>query len=467
VADYSLRGSLIRRLLMVLLSLGVAGAIFIYGLTSRFGGEAYDRALYDSAVSLTQQVTVHNGKVSLDLPPEARAVLLNDQVDTIVYRAVDLYSGRVLDQNADLGVWSVQPGAMGEPAYRDQASPMGRLRIVAVEQVLANGAHVLIEVGETRNKRDSLTREIALGLAVLMAAMVTMTIILVSRGTTHALAPLTRLEADAATRSMENLAPLNPLGAPREVRGLIEAINRLMTRLGESVAHQRRFTGNAAHQLRTPLAALRLQAQLALKGGDSESQREALLEIEANAARTAHIIDQLLTLARAEGDGAGSEQVEAVQLGELARYVMSRFVRPALDKQIDLGFDGESDIGLVVAYPGLLRELVSNLLDNAVRYTHVGGRINVSVERDAGSLDLLVSDNGPGIDLDEREQVFQRFYRSDTAADGGVGLGLAIVREIAERHHAQVVIEDTRDGAGCCFRVSFPEALPGESTVVL
>ncbi|MBV8467002.1 MAG: sensor histidine kinase N-terminal domain-containing protein [Burkholderiales bacterium] len=466
MADYSLRGSLIRRLLLVLLSLGVAGALFIYGLSSRFGGEAYDRALYDSAVSLAQQVTVHNGKVLLDLPPEARAVLLNDQVDTIVYRAVDLYSGRILDQNADLGPWSVQPGGLGQPFYRDEPSAMGKLRIVGLEQVLGNGAHVLIEVGETRNKRDSLTREIALGLAVLMAAMVTMTIILVSRGTTHALAPLTRLEADAATRSMENLAPLNPLGAPREVRGLIEAINRLMTRLGESVAHQRRFTGNAAHQLRTPLAALRLQAQLALKGGDSATQREALLEIEANAARTAHIIDQLLTLARAEGDGA-SEQIEAVQLGELARDVMSRFVRQALAKQIDLGFEGQSEVGRVMAYPGLLSELVSNLLDNAIRYTHVGGRVTVSVERDASSIDLLVYDNGPGIELEEREQVFQRFYRSDTAAEGGVGLGLAIVREIAERHHAQVVIEDTRDGAGCCFRVSFPEALPGESTVAL
>jgi two-component system sensor histidine kinase TctE len=184
---------------------------------------------------------------------------------------------------------------------------------------------------------------------------------------------------------------------------------------------------------------LRLQAQLALKAGDSEAIRQALQEIATDAERTSHIIDQLLSLARAEVDGVAASQMERVDLAELALEVVSQYVPQALAKSIDLGFEGEHHSPPIAGYRGLLSELVANLIDNAIRYIAVGGCITASLEDPA-----------------ERERVFQRFYRGDTASANGAGLGLAIVREIVERHQARVVIEDAPGGVGCQFRVSFP-----------
>ncbi|MBV8658041.1 MAG: sensor histidine kinase N-terminal domain-containing protein [Burkholderiales bacterium] len=458
----SLRGTLTRRLLLALLSLGGCGALFTYLLTNNYANLAYDRALFDSAVSLAQQVSYSSGDIRLDLPPQARSMLLNDQSDTIVYRAIDLHTGRILDQNADLGPWSADPAHVNQPVYRDAITAAGLLRVVSLEQVLPNGNRVLIEVGETRHKRELLTREILIALAALLITMVTMTIALVWRGTERALAPLHALEAEAASRSMQNLSPLNEAGAPREVRGLIEAINRLMARLEESVELQRRFTANAAHQLRTPLAGLRLQAQLALKADETFTKQQALRDIESNASRTSHIVDQLLTLARAEVAPGVVDHAQQIDLVEIALQVIARHVSLALDRGIDLGFEGDHTAAWISGNPSLLEELIANLVDNAIRYTPRQSSVTVEIERKEKRFDLLVTDNGAGIPPEEREQVFRRFYRSDTAPEGGAGLGLAIVREIAERHQATVVIEDGPDGIGCRFRISFPKlAHPG------
>jgi two-component system sensor histidine kinase TctE len=391
--------------------------------------------------------------VRLDLPPQAKSVLVSDQSDTVVYRAIDLANGRVLDQNASLGSWDRQPMRANIPTYRDATTALGKLRVVALEQVLSNGDRVLIEVGETRHKRDLLTREIILGLAALVLAMVTLTIGLVWRGTATALAPLATLEVEAASRSMDNLAALNPMGAPREVRGLINAINRLMARLEAAIGLQKRFTANAAHQLRTPLAGLRLQAQLALKTDDPAAIRAALVEIEHDAARTAHIVDQLLSLAKAEVEANAAQRVDlvAIALGVVARYVPK-----ALERQIDLGYEGVRHEIALVGYPALLEELVANLVDNAIRYTQQGGQVTVGLAIVDGLAELTVTDNGPGIAQRDRRQVFERFYRSDTASREGAGLGLAIVHEIAERHRATVGIEDSEAGRGCRFRAVFP-----------
>lgn len=455
-ADFSLRGALTRRLLVALMLLGGAGAATTYMLTNSYANLAYDRALFDSAVSLAQQVSVTGGHARLDLPPQAKSVLLTDQSDKVVYRAIDLNSGRVLDQNANLGEWDSQPASVNQPMYRDAQTAVGQLRVVAVEQVLSNGDRILIEVGETRHKRDLLTSEILGGLAVLVLGMVTLTIGLVWRGTTTALAPLATLEQEAASRSVDNMAPLNPMGAPREVRGLIEAINRLMARLEGAIGLQQRFTANVAHQLRTPLAGLRLQAQLALKTNDPDAIRRALLEIEHDATRTSHIIDQLLSLAKAEVESSSAAHV--LDLAPLVMDVVTRYVPKALEKDIDLGYEGEPHGAPMRGYPTLLEELVANLVDNAIRYTQRGGQVTVSLLYGEDGAELLISDNGPGIAPAERAQVLKRFYRGDTSPGEGAGLGLAIVQEIAERHHAHVLIEDGDGGRGCRFRVSFAEA---------
>lgn len=454
--DFSLRGALTRRLLVALMALGGAGAAITYALTNSYANLAYDRALFDSAVSLAQQVSLSGGNVHLDLPPQAKSVLLTDQSDKVVYRAVDLNTGRVLDQNANLGEWANQAARVNQPTYRDAQTAVGPLRVVALEQLLSNGDRILIEVGETRHKRDLLTREILGGLALLVMGMVTLTIGLVWRGTAKALAPLERLELEAASRSVDNLAPLSPLGAPREVRGLINAINRLMARLEAAIGLQQRFTANAAHQLRTPLAGLRLQAQLALKADDPVAIRKALVEIEHDATRTSHIVDQLLSLAKAEVEAHNAAQV--LDLAPLVMGVVTRYVPKALEKGIDLGYEGPHDGAPMRGYPTLLEELTANLVDNAIRYTPRGGQVTVSLDYGDDGAELVVRDDGPGIPLEERAQVLKRFYRADTSPGEGAGLGLAIVQEIAERHGARVLIEDGGGGHGCRFRVQFAEA---------
>ncbi|WP_374349846.1 sensor histidine kinase [Chitinimonas sp.] len=454
--DFSLRGALTRRLLVALMVLGSGGAVVTYLLTSSYANLAYDRALLDTAVSLAQQISLSEGKVRLDLPPQAKSLLEADQSDKVVYRATDLNSGRVLDQNANLGDLAALSGRVDQPSYRDAHSEMGTLRVVALQQVLSNGDRVLIEVGETLHKRNLLKQEIVIGLAVLVLAMVTLTVGLVWHGTANALAPLEALELEAASRSLDNLAPLSPGGAPREVRGLIDAINRLMERLAASIGLQQRFTANVAHQLRTPLAGLRLQAQLALKTDEPAAQREALLAIERDAARTSHIVDQLLSLAKAEVDGGRAR--ETLDLGELGLGVVSRYVRKALDRHIDLGFEGVHRGVLVSGYPALLEELLANLVDNAILYTQCSGKVTVRVLASERVCELQVVDNGPGIAEEERQQVFQRFFRADTSAREGAGLGLAIVHEIAERHRARVLIETGEQARGCRFRVLFDQA---------
>jgi two-component system sensor histidine kinase TctE len=452
-ADFSLRGALTRRLLIALMLLGGSGATATYLLTNSYAGVAYDRALFDSAIALAKQLIVVDGRARLDLPPQAKSVLLADQSDKVVFRAVDLGHARVLDENIDLGAWpaNLEPGAA--PDYRDVASPWGMLRVVAIEQQLANGERVLVEVGETRNKRDALTRNIVLGLALLVIAMVAMTIVVVRRGTATALAPLARLEIEAASRSVDNLAPLSLQGAPREVLGLIKAINHLMARLEDAIGLQLRFTANVAHQLRTPLAGVRLQAQLGVKSGEVEVQRDALLQIERDAVRTSHMVDQLLSLAKAETEAQAT--AVRVDLAELGMTVVGRYVRMALEKGIDLGFDGDRHGAFVLGYPALLEEMAGNLVDNAIRYTQAGGRVTVAVHAKGETCELAVSDDGPGIAPEARAQVFERFYRSDTSHGEGAGLGLAIVHEIAERHRATVRIEDGEGGRGSCFRLCF------------
>ena len=280
-------------------------------------------------------------------------------------------------------------------------------------------------------------------------------------GLRRGLRPLDRAANDVAARSARSLQPI-PVGAvPREIKPLVASINDLLGRLAVSFSAQRRFLADAAHELRTPVTALRLQLQLLRRSGDEASRERALHELERGIARSQRLIEQLLAVARSEPDGEGRRQ-ENVDLGELVRSVVADFSARAEQCGIDLGARANAKV-VVQADPDQLLVLLNNLVENALRYTPRGGTVDVEASLHEGAPTLRVIDNGPGIPHAERERVFDRFYRGEDAQAqapdaGGSGLGLAIVRAIAQGHHAQVSLHTPASKQGLEVRVVFVSA---------
>ena len=278
----------------------------------------------------------------------------------------------------------------------------------------------------------------------------------------HGLAPLKAAAASVGRRSSVSLDPIAEIALPVEIRPLVAAINTLMQRLSLAFASQRQFIADAAHELRTPLTALKLQAQLIESAPTESARAQAVIDLKHGLARASHLVEQLLDLSRLEPDGA-EHRPQALDLSALARAVVADHSGRAEAKGIDLGAEASTP-AMIDADEGELRLLVVNLVDNALRYTPAGGRVDVRVRIEQGKAVLEVVDDGPGIPVEEREHVFDRFYRSanvraGNAAIPGTGLGLAIVKTVAERHRAAISLEPGMQGRGVNARVVFPPAL--------
>ena len=457
----SLRGALIVRLVAAFALIGAVATMIAYQFGARYANLAYDRSLSDDVVTLANQVEVRNGHVQLNLPPAARIWLLANEGERVLYRVIDLRDGHLVDGNAELGPSPARP-AQGGTQFRDATIDGTRFRIGSVVRVLdPDDIGVLAEVGETLGRRQRVAQQTLAGSLLLFGLMTVVAVALVWTSIDSTLKPLGQLEAEAAKRSGSNLTALDPAIAPREVRGLILAINRMMRRVADSFEAQSRFIANAAHQLRTPIAGLRLQAQLAQDEVGAAATRSRLDEIDRSAARAAHVIEQLLTLSRSEA-GAIPTNFAAVDLTDVAAHVIQRQLPAAEAREVDLGYSGLAGPVRVLGNETLLSELLGNLVDNALRYGRRGGVVTVRITRSAGRVLLEVIDDGPGLVGLAPETVFNRFQRGDVASDSGAGLGLAIVKEIAERHAAVVACESPAQGG---FRVSvtLPELVEPQS----
>jgi two-component system sensor histidine kinase TctE len=275
-------------------------------------------------------------------------------------------------------------------------------------------------------------------------------------GVGRGLAPLSALRREIESRSERDLSALPEEQTPQEVRPLIHAINDLLARLGAAIATQQRFIADAAHQLRTPVAGIKTQTELALRQKRPDEVQATLKQLHNATEQTARLVNQLLSLARTEPVGGRVQNSEPVDLVRLARDATTEWVPRALDRKIDLGFDSPLDAARVEGDAFMLKEMLNNLLDNAVRYTQPGGQVTVRVEPAAGAMALTVEDNGPGIPEPERERVFERFYRVLGSGADGCGLGLAIVREIALSHGGEASIAIGANGAGTVARIVLP-----------
>ncbi|MFZ5482962.1 MAG: ATP-binding protein [Pseudomonadota bacterium] len=314
------------------------------------------------------------------------------------------------------------------------------------------GAEYVLVMAEPVKDRLSLGRGILGNIVIPQFIFILIAGLAVWIGLKRGFEPLERLREAVARRRGDDLSPLDESLAPGEVRPLIREVNALIERLKDLLERQRRFVANAAHQLRTPFAGLRTQAELAKREHAPPAVRVALEGICEGAGRCSRLVNQLLTLARNEPDARGDTVMTELDLNKVAQESAMEWVPEALTKDIDLGFEGAEGPLLLRADENGLRDLIGNLLDNAIRYTPAGGRVTL---RTGPGPWLKVEDNGPGIPVEERTRVFDRFYRVPGSGQPGSGLGLAIVQEVASRHRARVDLFNGEDGRGTAFVVHF------------
>jgi len=316
---------------------------------------------------------------------------------------------------------------------------------------LISGSHV-IQAAQTEGDRWEITAGIALRMLVPLAMLVPALAFLVWIAVGKSLAPLTRITAEVGRRNASAMEPLDSQSVPEEILPLLMALNGLLSRLEESIASQRRFVADAAHELRTPLTALSLQAQLVEQAQEPKERNETVNNLRLGIARATHLVTQLLTLARQEPDA----QLPFVHLdlAVLVRQVVGEFAPMADFRRIDLGVNANQS-ELMDGDEEALRILVGNLVDNAIRYTPQGGKVDVTLSKNETGLTLDVKDTGAGVPIEERERIFGRFYRIAGNEIQGSGLGLAIVHQIAQSHRAAIEISIGERGIGAIFSVQF------------
>jgi two-component system OmpR family sensor kinase len=320
---------------------------------------------------------------------------------------------------------------------------------------LVQGTHAL-QVAQAEDEREAIATKTALRTLLPFVVLIPLFGLMIWFAVGRGLRPLFAMSQAVAKRQPDALAPLAERSLPQELQPLAGSLNALLARLDSALGAQRRFTADAAHELRTPLAALKLQLDVARRANDQPSRVAAYDDLDAGVERAAHLVDQLLTLARIEPEALATRAVDC-DLAAIAKEAIVARGALAVDKHIDLGLARETPVH-VRGDPASLAILLSNLLDNALRYTPEGGKIDVALDNDGGRAVLTVIDNGPGIPPEERARVFDRFFRGDDREPGS-GLGLSIVKRIADAHHATIELGAPDDGTGLVVTVRFPPSV--------
>lgn len=445
----SLHRHLLLWLLLPQLVLWLAGAFFTYNLTARYANQAIDAALSTASKALARQVKPVGNGLFIDFPKAAQDIIEADPDDRVYYMVSTPPGQFILGNHRLPAPPPIASPQLGQPYFYDGGMGEGSQRFdvrVAALYLSYGDAEappqtMLVQVARSRASREQLARRILVDTALPLSLLMALMSMIVWAGIRAGLAPLARMRALVEDRGPNDLAPLKLEAAPREVHALAKAVNTLLAAVHESVSGQRRFISDAAHQLRTPLAGLKSQTELALNETTDPALRARLQRVHESATRSAHLVNQLLTLARAEPESAAAQGRARVELLKLAGEVTAEWVPKARQAGIDLGFeDGDGSPVAVSGNALLLREAIANLIDNAIRYAGRGASVTVRARSLGPDAQIEVEDDGPGIAPADRERVFERFARATLAGDG-CGLGLPIVREIAERHGGQVSLE--------------------------
>lgn len=454
---HSLRRRLLRRLLGPLLLLFAISGAASYGLALHFADGVYDDWLYDSVNSLALQVRRGDHGPRLDLRDEEKRVFEWDVEDQTYFRVIGA-DGRHITGDEILPASGVESERFHDATLFNAAVGGRAVRVVALPlSAQAVGESVVVEVGETGRKRLALAREILLGTILPQLLLIAVAAAVIGFGITAALEPLQLLATRLDEQDPRRLRPIADAGVPTEITPLTRALNELLRRLEAALAAQRRFVADAAHQLRTPLTALRLHLdQAALEADTSDAGldlRRTLGQLRVSADRATRLSNQLLALARAEPDAVAVTSFETLDLRALAGETGADWVPRALAKKLELSFEAPEAAPARVSHT-LLREALNNLLENAVHYHPGPGRIVLSVQ--AAPPVVTVADDGPGIPPQHHGDVFKRFHRGDRSGGEGSGLGLAIVQEIMLAHGGRAVLAPGLGGRGVAIRLEFP-----------
>ncbi|MGQ7935049.1 sensor histidine kinase N-terminal domain-containing protein [Paraburkholderia sp. D1E] len=454
-------------LLLPLLLLLAFDAWLTYQRAMNAAHAAFDRTLEFSLRSIRDGIRLRDGQIEVDLPYLALEMFESNGGGNIYYQIRE-EGGRVVTGYPDLPSGAKAPSEpysvqFYDDVFRGRPLRIAMLRLPVHDVPSAQTRVVMVRVGETIEQRQALAREILTGSLQQEFLLVVLALGIVWLGVARGLRPLNRLSAKVAARAEDDPTPLDTVGLPSEVAPLVDSINQYIGRTQLMQLSRRRFFNDAAHQLKTPLAIIQAESELALRdidGGEAAStgnrrQGVHLRRLNRAVQQAVRIVQQLLSLSRLDADSGYTVKHAAVPLHKVARSVTLDWSPVARSRGIDLGFEQEVRIE-VMGQTDLLAELVGNLIDNAIRYSGDGAVITVRVAYEGEQALLQVIDNGPGIAVGERDVVFERFYRNEaTQAVEGSGLGLSIVREIARVHGALIALSDA-PGGGLVVSVLFP-----------
>jgi two-component system OmpR family sensor kinase len=431
--------SIRRRLLLALLSalvlVGLAASGATWFAVHREANELFDRQLQQTAFTLRDQTLLRseNGLTEIDFD---FIVQVWDPRGSVVYLS---NQSILLPQSGD--------------GFETLAVNGQDWRVFTLSQ-----QDKTIQVAAPVSLRTDRAAAMALRILIPVAATIPLFALLIWLLVGQELKPLERIARAIRSRAPSSLEPLPAEGLPEEVLPMVAELNALLGRLREAIEAQKRFTADAAHELRTPLTALQLQIQLLERAHSPEDQREAIDALRAGAKRASHLVEQLLTMARLEPQAA-SEPSTAVALQEIAGNVLAELEPLAEAKGVELRLGPRADAARVPGQASALHTLARNLVDNALRYTPPGGRVNIETRTEDGHAVLEVTDTGPGIPAEERARVFDRFYRLPGTGVQGSGLGLSIVKQIADAHRATIELGEPGRGKGLRVTVRFPSAI--------
>ncbi len=430
----SLKRQLLLWLLLPQLVLWLVGGVLTYRIALNYVEKGVDQSLTQSVRSLARQVKPVGSGLLIDFPKAARDILEQDPTDRVSYM-VSSPPGSFLLGNGTLPgpPASAQPVTDVPLSYNEtlNGKPM-RVVLLDLNYGVPSAPQILrVQVAKSLVVQQRIAAELVADILGPLLLLGTLLSVLVYGGVSRGLTPLKRLQAQLGNRhelSLSALSPIEMTQAPQEVHALAGAVNQLLSAVRRSLGQEKRFLNDAAHQLRTPLAGLISQTELALTETDPQALRERLTKVLAGAQRSAHLVHQLLSLARKEGE----VRLQSLDVAALAREVAREWTPRALAAGIDLGYEGEDSLWMA-GEKLLLHEALSNLLDNALLYAGHGSVVTVRVTQASGQTEIDVEDNGPGLSEADLTHVFERFWRASDLP-GGCGLGLAIVNEIAHRH---------------------------------
>ena len=447
----------LRTILFTHLGLGIIlwvllDAIACYFTALYFTNLVYDKWLLDSTSSLVKAVHVDNNTIQFDLQREAIDMFRFDENDKTYFKISSKRRGYIA---GDSGLIDSEY-TNEEPQLTYSYFSGSKIRQATIHQNFQNiDDTAIVTVAETLIKRAKLTDEILIAMIAPQLALLIGALFISWLSIAKGIKPLTDLASAIESLDQHNLSPVSLDGLPHELRILSTRINDLLQKIRNTLESQKHFISDAAHQLRTPLAAILLHAEQAEMAQSSIEQASSLKSLHNSVKRAARLSQQLLSLAKSEHNSAALEEFSLFNLSSLARQTAEDWIHLALDRGIDFGLNVTDQNVLIYGNERLIGEMLSNLIDNALQYVGLNGTVTVKVQYVNDLPCLSVEDNGPGIPHSERDRIFERFYRIPGTHHDGCGLGLAIVEEIATVHDARIFVSSGLNGNGSIFSIYF------------